>query len=68
MTDAGYYRGTAADQDTRFQDKQKKLLKTLKFSDSLAEPVDMRKVNHYDCRTIGPPSFNVNHPAKALSI
>ena len=44
MTDAGYYRGTAADQDTRFQDKQKKLLKTLKFSDVLAEPVDMRKV------------------------
>jgi len=44
MTDAGYYRGTAADQDTRFQDKQKKLLKTLKFSDVLTEPVDMRKV------------------------
>ena len=44
MTDAGYYRGTAADQDTRFQDKQKKLMKTLKFSDVLAEPVDMRKV------------------------
>ena len=44
MTDAGYYRGTAADQDTRFQDKQKKLLKTLKFSDALTEPVDMRKV------------------------
>lgn len=44
MTDAGYYRGTTADQDTRFQDKQKKLLKTLKFSDVLAEPVDMRKV------------------------
>merc|ERR1711953_235360 len=43
MTDAGYYRGTTADQDTRFQDKQKKLMKTLKFSDVLAEPVDMRK-------------------------
>lgn len=44
MTDAGYYRGTTADQDTRFQDKNKKLMKTLKFSDTLNEPVDMRKV------------------------
>jgi len=44
MTDAGYYRGTTADQDTRFGDKTKKLMKTLKFSDQLNEPVDMRKV------------------------
>jgi len=44
MTDAGYYRGTTADQDNRFQDKEKKLMKTLKFSDTLNEPVDMRKV------------------------
>jgi len=44
MTDAGYYRGTTADQDNRFQDKEKKLMKTLKFSDVLNEPVDMRKV------------------------
>jgi len=44
MTDAGYYRGTSADQDTRFGDKTKKLMKTLKFSDHLNEPVDMRKV------------------------
>ena len=45
MTDAGYYRGTTADQDNRFQDKEKKLMKTLKFSDNLNEPVDMRKVS-----------------------
>jgi len=44
MTDAGYYRGTTADQDNRFQDKEKKLMKTLKFNDTLNEPVDMRKV------------------------
>jgi len=44
MTDAGYYRGTTADQDTRFGDKTKKLMKTLKFSDQLNETVDMRKV------------------------
>lgn len=51
MTDAGYYRGTTADQDTRFGDKTKKLMKTLKFSDQLNEPVDMRKVSnlsHYN--------------------
>ena len=47
MTDAGYYRGTTADQDNRFQDKEKKLMKTLKFSDNLNEPVDMRKVSIY---------------------
>ena len=46
MTDAGYYRGTTADQDTRFGDKTKKLMKTLKFSDQLNEPVDMRKVSN----------------------
>ena len=46
MTDAGYYRGTTADQDTRFGDKTKKLMKTLKFSDQLNEPVDMRKVKN----------------------
>merc|ERR1711990_1248586 len=44
MTDAGYYRGTTADQDTRFGDKTKKLMKILKFSDQLDQPVDMRKV------------------------
>ena len=48
MTDAGYYRGTTADQDNRFQDKEKKLMKTLKFSDNLNEPVDMRKVSIYN--------------------
>ena len=46
MTDAGDYRGTTADQDTRFGDKTKKLMKTLKFSDQLNEPVDMRKVSN----------------------
>merc|ERR1711970_628621 len=44
MSDAGYFRGTSIDQDIRFKDKSKKLLKTMKFSDTLHEPVDMRKV------------------------
>lgn len=44
MTDAGFFRGTNSEQDTRFSDKQKKLLKTMKFADSLAEKVDFKKV------------------------
>lgn len=38
--DAGFYRGTNADQDNRFTDKEKKLLKTMKF-----EPVLDTKVS-----------------------
>lgn len=45
MTDAGFFRGTSADQDNRFTDKEKKLLKQLKFSDSLNQKVDTKKVN-----------------------
>lgn len=45
MTDAGFFRGTSADQDNRFTDKAKKLLKQLKFSDVLNQKVDIKKVN-----------------------
>ncbi|CAN7938755.1 unnamed protein product [Ixodes hexagonus] len=45
MTDAGFFRGTSAEQDNRFTDKQKKLLKQLKFHDVLTKRVDMNKVN-----------------------
>lgn len=45
MADAGFFRGTSFEQDNRFTDKQKKLLKTLKFADHLTEKVDMKKVN-----------------------
>jgi len=44
MADAGYFRGTSADQDNRFSDKEKKLLKTMKFEDVLAKKIDMNKV------------------------
>merc|ERR1711913_130964 len=44
MTDAGYFRGTSADQDNRFSDKEKKLMKQMKFEDILAKKVDMTKV------------------------
>uniref|UniRef100_A0A672G4J5 Serine/arginine repetitive matrix protein 1 n=1 Tax=Salarias fasciatus TaxID=181472 RepID=A0A672G4J5_SALFA len=43
--DAGFFRGTSAEQDNRFSNKQKKLLKQLKFAECLDKKVDMHKVN-----------------------
>ncbi|XP_077238939.1 splicing factor PWI domain-containing protein isoform X2 [Tasmannia lanceolata] len=40
----GFFRGTSADQDTRFSNKQAKLLKSQKFPPELEQLVDMRKV------------------------
>ncbi|XP_072996617.1 uncharacterized protein [Typha latifolia] len=40
----GFFRGTSADQDTRFSNKQAKLLKTQKFAAELDHLVDMTKV------------------------
>ena len=37
--------GTSADQDNRFSDKEKKLLNSMRFEDSLAKKVDMKKVS-----------------------
>ncbi|XP_068755231.1 uncharacterized protein [Montipora capricornis] len=45
MADAGFFRGTSAEQDNRFLDKQKKLLKSMRFDDILNKKVDMEKVN-----------------------
>jgi len=36
--------GTSADQDNRFSDKEKKLLKSMKFEDILSTKIDMKKV------------------------
>merc|ERR1712083_1020672 len=44
MTDAGYFRGTSADQDNRFSDKEKKLMKQMKFEEVLGKKVDMSKI------------------------
>lgn len=44
MTDAGFFRGTSTEQDNRFSDKEKKLLKTIKFADNVTKKVDMSKV------------------------
>ncbi|XVF05459.1 hypothetical protein REPUB_Repub05bG0174000 [Reevesia pubescens] len=40
----GFFRGTSADQDTRFSNKQAKLLKSQKFATELDHLVDMTKV------------------------
>jgi len=40
----GFFRGTSADQDTRFSNKQAKLLKSQKFHPELDQLVDMTKV------------------------
>merc|ERR1712048_543995 len=45
MADAGFFRGTTTAQDARFPDKQKKLLKSMRFERGLEEKVDMEKVN-----------------------
>ncbi|XP_075634925.1 uncharacterized protein LOC142607357 isoform X2 [Castanea sativa] len=41
----GFFRGTSADQDTRFSNKQAKLLKSQKFAPELEHVVEMKKVN-----------------------
>jgi len=33
--DAGFFRGTSADQDNRFVNKQKKLMKSMKFAENI---------------------------------
>ncbi|GAB5593621.1 hypothetical protein Unana1_08521 [Umbelopsis nana] len=45
MGDAGFFKGTSADQDTRFSNKQKKLLKSMKFPPEFDQKVDFSKVN-----------------------
>jgi len=43
MDAGGFFRGTSAEQDNRFANKQKKLLSNTKFADELNEKVDMKK-------------------------
>lgn len=45
MADAGFFRGTSADQDNRFSDKEKKLLKQMKFEEViLTTKIDWTKI------------------------
>uniref|UniRef100_A0A1I7X2Y8 PWI domain-containing protein n=1 Tax=Heterorhabditis bacteriophora TaxID=37862 RepID=A0A1I7X2Y8_HETBA len=45
MGDAGFFRGTSSDQDGRFSDKEKKLLKQMKFEETLERKINMDKIN-----------------------
>ncbi|KAF9127016.1 hypothetical protein BG015_004607 [Linnemannia schmuckeri] len=45
MGDAGFFKGTSAGQDTRFSDKHKQMLKSMKFPPEFNQKVDMKKVN-----------------------
>jgi len=40
----GFFRGTSQDQDSRFSDKEKKLIKSTKFPPEFEQKVDMKKV------------------------
>ncbi|KAF8761098.1 PWI domain [Rhizoctonia solani] len=44
MADAGFFKGTSAEQDRRFADKEHRLLKSIKFPPEFDRKVDMRKV------------------------
>ncbi|VDO00262.1 unnamed protein product [Rodentolepis nana] len=45
MTDAGFFKGTNTEQDSRFADKKKKLLKSMKFEENLSAKVDTTRIN-----------------------
>ncbi|CDH50351.1 pwi domain-containing protein [Lichtheimia corymbifera JMRC:FSU:9682] len=44
MGDAGFFKGTSADQDSRFSNKEKKLLKSMSFPPEFDQKVNMKKV------------------------
>ncbi|KAF8925305.1 hypothetical protein BGZ52_007061, partial [Haplosporangium bisporale] len=44
MGDGGFFKGTSAGQDTRFTDKHKKLMRSMKFPKEYSQKVDMKKV------------------------
>eukprot|EP00730_Choanoeca_flexa_P004902 TRINITY_DN11834_c0_g1_i18.p4 TRINITY_DN11834_c0_g1~~TRINITY_DN11834_c0_g1_i18.p4 ORF type:complete len:230 (+),score=55.69 TRINITY_DN11834_c0_g1_i18:4404-5093(+) len=44
MADAGFFRGTSAEQDSRFSNKEKKLMKSMNFDPILDEKIDLDKI------------------------
>ena len=44
---AGFFKGTSADQDRRFSDKELKLLKTMKFPPEFEKKVGLRGLIYY---------------------
>lgn len=45
MEGGSFFKGTSSEQDRRFSDKERKLLKSTKFPPAFDQKVDMRKVN-----------------------
>jgi len=45
MDGRSFFRGTSAEQDNRFSDKEKKHLKTMKFPVHFSQKVDIQKVH-----------------------
>lgn len=52
MGDAGFFKGTSADQDSRFSNKEKKLLKTMSFPPEFDKKVDMKKKMMFSSTTL----------------
>jgi serine/arginine repetitive matrix protein 1 len=48
MADAGFFKGTSAEQDSRFANKQKKLLKQMKFPDNIDIKVKRMKIFFFE--------------------
>lgn len=46
MADAGFFKGTSAEQDSRFANKQKKLLKQMKFPDNIDVKVRIKSLRN----------------------
>jgi serine/arginine repetitive matrix protein 1 len=46
MADAGFFKGTSAEQDSRFANKQKKLLKQMKFPDNIDVKVNEKIISY----------------------
>jgi len=44
MDGGGFFRGTSQEQDSRFSDKEKKMIKSMKFPEEFNIKVDMKKV------------------------
>lgn len=45
MADAGFFKGTSTEQDSRFANKQKKLLKQMKFPDNIDVKVSLIEIH-----------------------
>ena len=49
---AAFFRGTQIDQNVKFKDKDKELVRQMKFPPEFDHPVDLNKVSDHFLRTI----------------